>query len=85
MKTFASLCTFLLAMVLYPNVFKKAQKEIDDVVGNERLPDFDDRKSLPYLECVIKELYRWVHLNCTSFHSNCKHDGTITDGWHLLY
>ncbi|PSR76830.1 hypothetical protein PHLCEN_2v8211, partial [Hermanssonia centrifuga] len=45
-------------MVINPEVFKKAQEEIDQVVGNDRLPDFEDRKSLPYLECVLKELYR---------------------------
>ncbi|KAH9951190.1 cytochrome P450 monooxygenase [Amylocystis lapponica] len=38
---------------------QKAQEEIDRVIGRERLPDFDDRSSLPYLECLIKEVYRW--------------------------
>jgi len=50
---------FILAMVKYPHVYKKAQEEIDRVIGSEKLPDFDDRESLPYLNCVIKELYRW--------------------------
>ncbi|OBZ68047.1 O-methylsterigmatocystin oxidoreductase [Grifola frondosa] len=54
-----ALTTFVMAMVLYPNVFKKAQEEIDGVIGNERLPDFTDRDSLPYLGCTLKELYRW--------------------------
>jgi len=40
-------------------VYKKAQQEMDKVVGDVRLPDFDDRESLPYLECILKELYRW--------------------------
>ena len=50
--------TFILAMVLHPNVFKKAQTEIDRVVGAERLPDFEDREHLPYLDCVLKEVFR---------------------------
>ncbi|KAH9936920.1 cytochrome P450 [Amylocystis lapponica] len=53
------LLTFILAMVLHPEVLWKAQQELDRVVGNERLPDFDDRESLPYLECIINETYRW--------------------------
>lgn len=45
-------------MVRYPDVFKKAQQEIDRVVGPHRLPDIDDRASLPYVNCVVKELLR---------------------------
>ncbi|CCM04535.1 uncharacterized protein FIBRA_06716 [Fibroporia radiculosa] len=51
--------TFMLAMVIYPQVFQKAQAEIDRVIGHARLPEFSDRASLPYLECVLKEVYRW--------------------------
>ncbi|KZT03208.1 cytochrome P450 [Laetiporus sulphureus 93-53] len=54
-----SIQTFVLAMVLYPEVFKKAQMEIDKVVGNSRLPDLADRGSLPYLDQVLLEVYRW--------------------------
>ncbi|KAH8100340.1 cytochrome P450 [Cristinia sonorae] len=50
---------FVLAMVRYPHVFQKAREEVDRVVGVDRLPDFGDRESLPYLECVIKETMRW--------------------------
>ncbi|KAL4254416.1 cytochrome P450 family protein [Abortiporus biennis] len=59
-ETSANIFTeFILVMVKYPHIFKKAQEEIDRVIGFDRLPDFDDRESLPYLNCVIKELYRW--------------------------
>lgn len=47
-------------MVLHPEVFKKAQAEIDRVVGSERLPDHEDRELLPYLDCVLKEVFRYV-------------------------
>jgi cytochrome P450 len=46
-------------MVLNPDVQKKAQEEIDRVVGNDRLPNFDDRDSLIYVEAVIREVMRW--------------------------
>jgi len=51
--------TFILAMVQHPDVFMKAREEIDRVVGLDCLPDFGDRDSLPYLNCVIKEVYRY--------------------------
>ncbi|KAG6330774.1 hypothetical protein ID866_8315 [Astraeus odoratus] len=50
---------FYLAMTLYPHVMKKAQAELDVVVGTERLPTFADRPSLPYLEALFTELLRW--------------------------
>lgn len=45
-------------MVLNANVQRKAQAEIDRVVGSQRLPDFDDQTSLPYIEAVIRETLR---------------------------
>ena len=46
-------------MALYPEVQKKAQAEIDSVVGQNRLPDFHDRPSLPYINAIVKESSRW--------------------------
>ena len=46
-------------MALYPEVQKKAQAEIDTVIGPNRLPDFGDRPSLPYINAVVKEVMRW--------------------------
>lgn len=43
----------------YPEVQERAQKEIDAVVGIHRLPDFDDRPSLPYVDAVLRETLRW--------------------------
>jgi len=51
--------TFILAMLHYPDVYRKAQEEIDSVIGNRRLPEIADRNSLPYFEAVVKESYRW--------------------------
>jgi hypothetical protein len=46
-------------MTLFPEVQKRAQAEIDAVVGNDRLPDFSDRSQLPYVEALAKEVLRW--------------------------
>ncbi|CAE6484285.1 unnamed protein product [Rhizoctonia solani] len=50
---------FLLAMAIYPEVQEKAQREIDEVVGNDRLPTVEDRASLPYIERLLTEIMRW--------------------------
>ncbi|KAH7917591.1 cytochrome P450 [Leucogyrophana mollusca] len=57
--TSSTLYVFLLAMVLYPEVQERAHAEISAVVGNDRLPDFDDRSSLPYVEAICRETLRW--------------------------
>jgi cytochrome P450 len=54
-----TLLVFFLAMVLNPEVQAKAQVEIDRVVGKDRLPNFDDRPALPYLEAILRETLRW--------------------------
>lgn len=59
MKTLSEIQTFLLAMLVYPEVQKKAQQEIDRVIGNDRLPDFSDKESLPYVYATVWESIRW--------------------------
>ena len=51
--------TFLYLMVTHPEVLEKAQKELDEVIGRHRLPDFEDRASLPYIEAIYREVLRW--------------------------
>lgn len=46
-------------MSLSPDVVRKAQEEIDRVIGNDRLPTSMDRPNLPYIEAVVKEVLRW--------------------------
>lgn len=50
---------FILAMMEHPEVLRKAQEEIDRVVGPGRLPTFSDRPQLPYVDCVMSEVLRW--------------------------
>ncbi|KAG5977842.1 hypothetical protein E4U55_006515 [Claviceps digitariae] len=58
--TVSSVTSLFLAMILYPDVLRRAQKEIDEVVGSDRLPGFQDRDHLPYMTALIKETYRWM-------------------------
>jgi Cytochrome P450 len=46
-------------MVLHPDAQRRAQMEIDKIVGTDRLPDFSDEMSLPYVSALIKEVLRW--------------------------
>ena len=57
--TVSALATFVLAMVLYPEVQAKAQEEIERVVGTDRLPGIADRPQLAYVDAVYKETLRW--------------------------
>ncbi|VUC23970.1 unnamed protein product [Clonostachys rosea] len=58
--TVSTLSSFVLAMILFPDVQRKAQEEIDKVVGNERLPGFSDRHQLPYVNALVSETLRWL-------------------------
>ena len=53
----------IFALLLYPQAQKKAQDEIDRVVGSGRLPDFSDRESLPFVNCLMYETIRQVALS----------------------
>ncbi|KAK7048444.1 cytochrome P450 [Favolaschia claudopus] len=58
--TAATLLVFFLAMALNPPVLRKAQEEIDSVVGPGRIPQMGDRPGLPYCEAMVRELYRFL-------------------------
>ncbi|EEB92322.1 hypothetical protein MPER_09189 [Moniliophthora perniciosa FA553] len=66
--------SFFLAMVCNPDVQVKAQRELDVVVGSDRLPDYEDLSSLPYVRAVVHEVLRWQPvtplgpLRCTTDH-----------------
>lgn len=45
-------------MVKYPEVQKRAQEEIDRVIGSARLASFPDRPSLPYTDSIVAEVMR---------------------------
>ncbi|CAE6401647.1 hypothetical protein ACGC1H_006526 [Rhizoctonia solani] len=50
---------FIVAMAMYPEVQERAQREIDAVVGTDRLPTVGDRAGLPYIERLMTEVVRW--------------------------
>lgn len=52
-------------MIHHPEVVKKAQAEIDEVLGGKaQLPTLSDRQDLPYIDCILKEVLRQVNPYC---------------------
>ena len=47
-------------MTLYPEAQKRAQAELDQVLGGDRLPNFSDKDRLPYVHALLKEVLRWI-------------------------
>ncbi|KAF5355230.1 hypothetical protein D9758_005996 [Tetrapyrgos nigripes] len=57
--TGSSLNTVLLTLATHPEAQKKAQAELDRVIGRSRLPDYADQENLPYTTALFQELMRW--------------------------
>jgi len=57
--TSSVLQTLVVALLQNPAVQKRAHAELWAVVGHDRLPKFEDRHSLPYIDAVIREVMRW--------------------------
>ncbi|KAE8133812.1 cytochrome P450 [Aspergillus pseudotamarii] len=49
----------VMASLLYPDAMRQAQRELDQVVGSQRLPSFEDQDKLPYVNAFISEVLRW--------------------------
>ena len=58
LKTVCALENFFLAMALHPGAQKRAQAEISAVIGNDRLPEFSDMESLPYVNALVEDVWR---------------------------
>jgi len=55
----AVILSFVHAMTKWPEVQKKAQKEIDAIMGEDRSPVWEDYANLPYVAATVKEANRW--------------------------
>jgi len=53
---------FIVAMLLHPEALRRAQAEIDGIVGSDgsALPCFEHLKELPYCVAILKESFRWM-------------------------
>jgi hypothetical protein len=51
--------TFIVAALLRPEIQTTAQEILDVVAMRERLPTFEDRPKLPFVDAICKEITRW--------------------------
>ena len=63
--THAGVMWALAFMIEYPDAQAQVQREIDEVVGNQRLPTWEDRHNLPYIQVNIM-YYMWT---CFNYHT----------------
>ncbi|KAM0503345.1 hypothetical protein ACHAP8_003388 [Fusarium lateritium] len=87
--TWATCVIFVLNMVLHPEIQRKAQDELDAVIGPGKLPEFSDRSSLPYIEHIVQEIYRYTPVDKYTLENSIPHadiEYTWKDGhrWLLL-
>ena len=61
------------AMTLHPQIQRRAQAELDVVIGPNRLPTLEDKPLLPYTTALIKECFRWRNVTPLGFpHIACE-------------
>jgi len=73
---------FLHAMTKWPAVLKKAQAEMDRVVGDDRTPTWADYANLPYVAACVKEAHRWRPVTPLAFPHSLAEDDWV-DGMFL--
>ncbi|KAH9888103.1 CyP450 monooxygenase [Cubamyces lactineus] len=78
--TAGSLFAFFCAMIMHPEAQKRAQEELDAVVGPDRLPEHADRPSLPYVDAILKEVLRWHSIAPFGLAHRCMEDDEYR-GW----
>ncbi|KAG2018348.1 cytochrome P450 [Coprinopsis cinerea AmutBmut pab1-1] len=95
--TLGSALAFFVLVALHPEVQRKAQQELDEVVGFGRVPDFSDRERLVYTTAIAKEVSRYHQTMPMGFPHSTTHDdiydgyfipkGTIVMGnaWHIMH
>ncbi|OAV99179.1 hypothetical protein PTTG_01983 [Puccinia triticina 1-1 BBBD Race 1] len=73
--TAAALAIVIFAAACHPEQVKKVQDELESVVGNERMPTFDDYLELPLVKAFVCETFRWRPASAAGFmHATVKDD-----------
>lgn len=78
----AGLSNFMLSVTLFPAAQKRAQEELDSVIGSQRLPTLADRERLPYLDALFKETLRWNPIGPMALAHELQADDEY-EGYHL--
>ena len=65
-------------MALNPDVQRKVQAEIDDVIGSGRLPTMKDKPNLVFTEATLLECQRFGNIALFSVPRCVTHDTKVT-------
>ncbi|XP_063056859.1 cytochrome P450 2J6-like [Engraulis encrasicolus] len=71
-----------LYMAKYPEVQEKVQAEIEQVIGNSRLPSMADRPNMPYTDAVLHEIQRLGNIVPLALPRNTTKDVQL-NGYHI--
>ncbi|XP_009330510.1 PREDICTED: vitamin D 25-hydroxylase [Pygoscelis adeliae] len=72
----------LLFMALYPNIQGQVQKEIDLVIGPNKMPALEEKCKMPYTEAVLHEVLRFCNIAPLGiFHATSK--DTVVRGYSI--
>ncbi|KAI0100388.1 putative cytochrome P450 oxidoreductase OrdA-like protein [Nemania sp. FL0031] len=77
-----TLTAFFFCMTKFPEVQRQAQEEIDRVIGTSRLPKFSDRESLPYINAIVTEAWRW-HTVVPMSVAHATNADDVVDGYYI--
>ncbi|TFK73172.1 cytochrome P450 [Pluteus cervinus] len=80
--TVSSISTFVLAMVLNPDIQQKLRSAVEAVVGTDRLPEFEDVEPIDYLHAVVKETLRWQPVTPLAVAHGAS-DDDVYNGYHI--
>ena len=81
--TASTLCSGFLALVTHPQTLKLAHAELDSVVGSNRMPTFEDEKSLPYIRSLAKEILRWRPVAILGGTPHASTEGDVYKEWYI--
>jgi len=84
LQTWASISSFILAMLVNPEAQNAAQRELDAFLAPGELPSFKDEASLPYVSAIVKEVYRWKPVTPLGMHALSMQRDTFVD-WEFSY
>ena len=68
-------------MLLYPEVQRRGQEELDRVLGRGNLPTFEDMERLPYVTAIYKEVLRYGSIS-HSVNLTCSLNIAFRERWH---
>ncbi|KAL6901166.1 cytochrome P450 [Trichoderma evansii] len=60
--TVTTITGFILGAIMFPDVLRKAQEEVDRVTGGTRMPVLADREQMPFIDATVSEALRWFTL-----------------------